>query len=406
MRYCAFVLTLVVVSFLLVFGWRRNNGGTMTQPQQVVTVLRPVPSILNEDTLPSVDATETKITKTGVPFEFVHAQFVSENNGWVMSSHSLYRTTDGGKTWERLAQEPEKDARFVSFSFVDESHGWLAILKQDFADHYGVGNSSVIMVTDNGGGSWTLQASYPDEIEIRDIRFLNENEGFAVGAKGLENRADRCELFVIGTSNGGKEWNNISKEANGALKSQWGVPSECGDYIDWTSSSLLMLTEGGRVMVTMDKGKTWETVVRLKDERPSGFVSSTGFSKLALDPKNRIRVVGGASGDEGYWGDFVINEDGRWTSYEINLTPILDAVFLTDRDVIASGLNLRPSNDKPNRGLKNAGIILRSFDGGKSWQTIYRSKSFETFFYITKVKDNDFYAVSDTGTFLRFTLPQ
>jgi hypothetical protein len=49
---------------------------------------------------------------------------------------------------------------------------------------------------------------------------------------------------------------------------------------------------------------------------------------------------------------------------------------------------------------------LRSFDNGRSWQTIYRSKSQETFFFLTKINDHDFYAVSDMGTFLRFTLPQ
>ena len=73
--------------------------------------------------------------------------------------------------------------------------------------------------------------------------------------------------------------------------------------------------------------------------------------------------------------------------------------------MIACGLNVRTIHEKAKR-LKDAGVILRSFDGGKSWESIYRSKTFETFFFITKVKDNLFYAVSDTGTFLRFTLPQ
>ena len=86
------------------------------------------------------------------------------------------------------------------------------------------------------------------------------------------------------------------------------------------------------------------------------------------------------------------------------MTPILDAVFLSEKDVVACGLNRRPTNEKSH--LKDADVVLRSFDNGRSWQTIYRSKSFETFFYLTRVKDNDFYAVSDTGTFLRFTLKQ
>jgi photosystem II stability/assembly factor-like uncharacterized protein len=366
-----------------------------------------VPAVLNEGTHPTVIATETQIKgKPGPPFQFNWAQFINESHGWAMTSSSIYRTTDGGKSWERLSQEPEKEARFTAFSFVDELHGWLAIVKEDFADHYGVGISSVIMITADGGRSWNLQAGFKDEIQINDIRFLNEKEGLAVGRKGLENRADRGELFVLGTSNGGKEWTDISGPAKAAFKNQWGVANDSGKNIQWTSSSVFLLTRGGRVMNTTDRGKTWNTLVIFKDERPGGFVSSTGFHKVVLDPENRIRVVAGAMGDEGYWGDFVVNEDGRWTSYEIRLTPILDAVFLSDKEVIASGLNLRPADEKSNHLRRDSGVVLRSFDSGKSWQTIYRSKSFETFFFIAKVKGNDFYAVSDTGTFLRFALPQ
>lgn len=408
MRYLALTLAVFAIGFLITCHLQRGNYATTnSQPQDVVTVLGPMAAILNDDTLPPVEASETQIKgKTGPPFQFRRAQFINDTYGWAMTPYSLYRTIDGGKTWERLPQEPEKDARFMAFFFVNESNGWLAILKQDFADHYGVGNSSVIMSTSDGGRTWNLQASFKDEIEIRDVRFLNENEGLAIGSRGLDNRPDRGELFVVGTSNGGKEWINFSGPANATFKNPWGVVNDRAVYAQLTSSAILMLTEGGRVMSTRDHGKSWNTVVILKDERTDGFYSSAGYYKLALDPKSRIRVLVGAMGDEGYWGGLLVDEHDQWTSYEITRTPILDAVFVSEKDVIASGLNVRRVDEKSKRGLKDAGIILRSFDGGKSWQSIYRSKTFETFFYLTKVKDNEFYAVSDTGTFLRFTLPQ
>jgi photosystem II stability/assembly factor-like uncharacterized protein len=400
-------LAVVVVAYLATCGTRGDrSAATNLPPHEEITLLRPVPAVLNEETFPGINTTETQIKgKPGPPFQFRRAQFINENDGWAMTLYSIYRTRDGGKTWERLSQEPEKDAQFLAFTFVDESRGWLAITKSDFADHYGVGHTSVIMITDDGGTSWKSQASFLDEIEIKDISFLNQNEGLAVGFKGLDNRPDRCELLVLSTSNGGKDWNDISRPANAALKTQQGVPNDSGDDIHWTAKSVLMLTEGERVLSTTDRGKTWNTVVILRDERTDPFRSPTSYYKLALDVDNRIRMLGGIMGDEGYRGNFVVNEDGRWTSYEMRLTPILDAVFLSDKDVIACGLNVRTINEKPRR-FNDAGIILRSFDGGKSWQTIYRSKTFETFFYITKVNDNQFYAVSDTGTFLRFNLPQ
>lgn len=406
MRFCALVLTFAI-GYLATIALHKDVAQTTNlQSLDVPTVLKPVPAILNEGTLPSIAATEIKIKgKAGHPFEFRTAQFVDQNHGWAMGNNSFYRTTDGGNHWEQLAQEPDDDAYFTSFYFVDESHGLLIIQKRDTTKSYGLGQSSDILITTDGGTSWKLQATFPNEIQLRNIRFLNANEGLAVGERGLENRVDRAELFVLGTSNGGKDWNDISGPAKAAFKNEWGAANDRGENIQWTPSSILLLTQGGRIMRTTDQGKTWETVVILKDKRAHGFLSATSFRKVALDPEQRLRVVAAALGDEGYWGDFIVNEDGRWNSYELLLTPILDAIFLSEKDVVACGRNLRPANEK-SKSLKDAGVILRSFDNGRSWQTIYRSKSDETFFFLTKINDQDFYAVSDKGTFLRFTLPQ
>lgn len=402
-----FLSTLIVISFSLSCVSRGHNQTLTTQrKEEPITILRPVPAVLNEETHPEVEGIETKIKgEAGSLFEFKKAQFVNENHGWAMSRGSLYRTNDGGNTWERLPKEPEKEASFEAFFFINESHGWLIAVKRAFNERYGLGNSSVIMITNDGGESWKIQASFPNEVEISEIRFLNANEGFAVGAQVIDSRPPYHELLVLKTSNGGNDWNNISEPAKAAIKNEHGFAYGAGHHIQWTSSAVALLVRHGKVISTMDGGKTWKLVASFKDERPDGFISSTGYYTLALDPNRRVSVVAGAMGDEGYWGDFVVNEGDRWTSYEITRTPILDAVFLSDKEVLACGLNRRPGDEKPNR-LKDAGVILRSFDSGKSWQTIYRSKSYETFFFLTKVNDNEFYAVSDTGTFLRFTLPQ
>lgn len=409
MRYFALILITAVIAYLATCALRKSDA-SRTEPVTVpetITVLKPLPATVNKDTRSSVTVNETMIAgKAASRFEFTRAQFVSETHGWVMSSHSLYRTTDGGKTWERLSQEPEKDARFNSFSFVNESRGWLSIVKNNFADHYGVGISSVIMVTQDGGRSWKSQASFSDEMEIKDVRFLNANDGLAVGFRGLDKRPDRGELFLLRTTNGGENWNDISGPAKDAFRNQWGVANDAGKFIQWTPSSLLLLTQGGRIMTTTDDAKTWNTLVIFKDERPGGFISSLSYQKLVFDPEQRMGVVAAASGDEGYWGDLIVNENDTWTSYELNLTPIFDAVFLSEKDVLACGMSLQPVDERAKKQPNAAGVVLRSFDRGNSWQTIYRSKSEETFFAIARLKNNDFYAVSDIGTFLRFTLPQ
>jgi len=411
MRYLTLVLAAIILCYSFSCISRGNNQKPAnSRPEEPITILRPVPAVLNEETHPPVEATETKVKgRAGEPFEFKRAQFIDENHGWAMSEHALYRTIDAGKTWERLQQEPEQEARFTAFFFADKSHGWLTAVKQVFG-RYLLGNSSVIMVSDDGGSSWKLQASFPNEVEITEIRFFNAGEGLAVGAQIVGSQSPYEELLVLKTSDGGKEWNNTSEAAKTVIKNEYGIPNDAGRHIEWiSSSSALLLTRYGKVISTRDGGKTWELMTTFKTERPQGLKSPTNMDKLALDPERRVRVVARGIGDEnykGYWGEFVVQEDGRWTSYELELTPILDAVFLSDKDVLACGANLRPRNEKSNARHKDAGVILRSFDTGKSWQSIYRSKTYETFFFLTRVNDNEFYALSDIGTFLRFRLPQ
>lgn len=100
MRYCALVLTLIAVGYLATACHQHAAPTTTSQPLDQPTILKPVPAILIEDTLPSVAATEIRVKgKAGDLFEFNQAQFIDANHGWVMGNYSLYRTTDGGNNW-------------------------------------------------------------------------------------------------------------------------------------------------------------------------------------------------------------------------------------------------------------------------------------------------------------------
>ena len=190
MRYRTLVLIAILIWYSLGCESRGHNQNPVnSRPEERMTVLRPVPAVLNEETHDPVQAIETKIKgKAGAPFEFKRAQFIDENHGWAMTGYALYRTIDGGKTWERLPQQPEKDASFTAFFFINESRGWLTAVKRVFTERYGLGNSSVIMVTDDGGRSWKVQASFPNEVKITEIRFFNANVGLAMGAQVIDRK--------------------------------------------------------------------------------------------------------------------------------------------------------------------------------------------------------------------------
>jgi photosystem II stability/assembly factor-like uncharacterized protein len=347
---------------------------------------------------------QTQITsKAEKPKPFTQAVFVNERSGWASTNKFLYATSDGGDQWRRLTFTAGEDSRISSFTFIDDSRGWLAVTKQTYAERYGMGNSSQIWATTDGGNTWNKQADFADEVHIREIIFLNADNGFAIGARTLDQPQNQGppydEILILKTVDGGRAWAEISDGARAEIKKQTGSTGDHGwDIASPVSTDLFLLTRNSALMQSSDEGKTWKTIARFKDQRPQGFVSSVAFFKLVFDTEQRIRIIAGAQGDEGYWGDFVTRaDDASWASYELNLMPILDAKFLSKNEIVACGLEVRT-------GLPVVGLILHSLDGGKSWERVYRSRISEAFFSLTKFGERKFYAVSDAGTVLKFDL--
>src|SRR5207247_253669 len=93
----------------------------------------------------------------GAQPELYSIRFTSRKKGWVVGSVSrnlksgeavivdslIYKTADGGDTWER--QRPPTRQELIHLDFVNEKHGWI------------VGSSGTILKTGDGGDTWVLQ---------------------------------------------------------------------------------------------------------------------------------------------------------------------------------------------------------------------------------------------------------
>lgn len=386
---------------------RANRAESVFKPE-VSVIVKPTKAVIREK---GEAVAIVKQTRIGARLEradrWHKAQFITEQKGWATTYKSLYRTSDGGSNWERLAFKALEDSRISTFFFVDDLRGWLAITKQDHTERYGLGNSSKIFSTKDGGDTWSEQADFPDEVRITEINFLNANHGFATGARVIDQPANHGppfeEMLVLNSTDGGSVWRDLSEGVKNAIKTDGGATSDSGLSLHSPSATeTLLLTTNGRVVHTTDLGQTWKTVVKLQLEPSDRMRSSTAYYKLILDTDQKMKVLGGAMGDEGYWGNLVVNSDSNsWISYELMRTPILDAVFLSKNEVLACGFET-PAPDKP--GNSTMGVVLHSLDGGETWTPIYRSKAREAFISVAKVGDSAIYLVSDAGTFLRIAL--
>src|SRR5690606_28468730 len=108
--------------------------------------------------------------------------FTDKTKGWatvgnIGLSSSLLRTTDGGQSW--FIDNPVFGTYPKTVFFSNNLTGWVA------------GNK--IVKTIDGGESWIEQFSYST---IYDIKFLNNDVGWAVGKGGS----------ILHTTNGGENW--------------------------------------------------------------------------------------------------------------------------------------------------------------------------------------------------------
>jgi photosystem II stability/assembly factor-like uncharacterized protein len=366
-------------------------------------VLRPIKAGIGEHPQLQIEGSESKIHSDAT--DLSGAQFVNATKGWVFNRRSLFVTSDSGKSWRRLLLDLPTDASVSSVFFSDESRGWLAKNIRLTTEPYGLGNSATILVTFDGGVSWIEQANFRDGVQINRVKFLDANHGFAIGSRLKNNAGSYDEIFVAKTADGGKTWVDISEKTKPAVDNGGGVAAGLALDVHWLSPDdiILLMSRTGRIIVTSDAGETWKTLARFQDERPNGTISSVSYTRLVINPQNRIRIIAGAQGDEGTWGDFLINGDrDTWNSYELPGMPISDAIFLSAHEILACGMELRKASDE--KSISTAGLLLYSADSGKNWTRVYVSNSTGSFSSLTQVGTSEFYAVSDAGTLLRFTL--
>ena len=117
------------------------------------------------------------------------------HNGWAVGEYGTIITNkdSAGNDW--VTQESGLDNYHLNdVFFISLTHGWV------------VGNGGTILVTVNGGTTWTAQESNLDTA-LYGVQFINSNDGWAVGINGQ----------VISTTDGGKTWDNQDSITNEEL---------------------------------------------------------------------------------------------------------------------------------------------------------------------------------------------
>ena len=183
---------------------------------------------------------------------------------------ALYRTMDGGETWEKIMTGLPKTDMARPGVHIAQSEPNIIYLMTEFA-----GGGTVFRSTDRGN-HWQMMNDDPN-INFRpfyysDVRVDPNNPDILFSISGRLSRS----------KDGGKTWERIATTVHGDHQSLW---------IDPMNSKRILNGSDGGFQVSYDGGDSWEVI---------NNVELSQFYQIFIDNKDPYNVYGGLQ-DNGTW---------------------------------------------------------------------------------------------------------
>jgi len=247
--------------------------------------------------------------------------FANEREGWMVGELGrIFRTSDGGQTWER--QDAGTKRPFLAISCLDGQSAWIA------------GKEGIVYGTTDGGNTWK-QATTGSNRHVFALQFPNRERGHGAGDFGA----------MVHTEDAGQTW-TVQRVPNEVQlpESAFDMGVDPGDVnlygISYGDADHAWLAgEFGIVLTSHDGGRTWK-----QQHSP---IETTLFGVSFKDAQH-----GWAVGSD---TTIIRTEDGGAT-WNPQPGPTMQ----------------RPLYDVSVRGntgwiVGEAGTMLKSTDGGESW---------------------------------------
>lgn len=279
--------------------------------------------------------------------------FMDSQTAWVALSlppnpkqgTTVYRTTDGGKTWKGT---DVAYSGFVQMGFNDREHGWLMLHQGAAAGSEGV----VILTTSDGGASW--QHFVTTDFNTRLFGGDKNGYGFADPQHGwITGVWAGNSVMLYETKDAGKSWSDRTLSIPAGLSAEGGGAASYPPVFSDSKTGVMPVTfNSGRALVlyrTVDGGQTWSatTPVHFDHQIPGARFS-------VLDPQHIVAA------DRA--NVYTTSDGGRhWQTVHAgrSLEGVEDINFATLSDGWAVLQGQDSSSDST--------ILLQTTDGGKTW---------------------------------------
>ena len=179
-----------------------------------------------------------------VPREMVFGSptFIDRDHGWFTvraagGATTLYRTLDGGATWERASSGQP----LGPMAFANADDGW--------ATH---GRKRTLLATTDGGTSWKQVVTPVPAGDVARFQVVAHGD-FVVVWSGTHITGSQYRTFFDVSDDGGRTWALRNGPAGFEL------PTGAENYFSATDATHWQLVSGPELRVTADGGRTWQT---------------------------------------------------------------------------------------------------------------------------------------------------
>lgn len=311
--------------------------------------------------------------------------FFDTDTGWAVGENgTLLRTTKGGSEWSATPFETTSDDLF-SVAFEDGENGWA------------VGGNGTILRTIDGGRRWDHVTSGTN-VTLRGISIF-ENVGLIVGDSGTILRATK--------DTGWSAWSPVT---NGFIHYLWAVTLADSDR-GWA------VGEGGLILFTSDGGEIWTSQTSSVNKTLTDVVFISATTGFVVGSNGTILTTG--DGGENWavdtsatWHDlFGVCYAGQSDAWAVgNLTLLHSTNGGSSWSSAPSGTarytdlsDITFVNEDIGWAVGYAGAILKTADGGDTWEYQKRDKIFnvseEWFSDVMFVDSLRGWCVGHTGVF-------
>ncbi|MBT4136493.1 MAG: hypothetical protein HOE48_01200, partial [Candidatus Latescibacteria bacterium] len=273
----------------------------------------------------------------GTSLKLSDVHFIDADIGWAGGDwRTMFHTTDGGNTWTKQTVPNMSGPHIIALHMLNEQTGWAT-------GGTSTGKRSLIGTRD-GGNTWTMLIDGPGAL-LRDLYFINENEGWIVGDSGL----------IHYSNDGGQSWVQQTSGVSEVLQGVRFVNAQTG-WVVGSNGTLLHTTDGGTTWAqhTVETTETL-TDVWIAADQTSGWI--TGYNGVLLtfgDSTTQPDPPSPSEADIHVPGDYVTIQDA------------INAANAGQTISVAAGTYVENISLKENVAIIGAGAESTTIDGGGS----------------------------------------